>query len=83
MQRVLLVSLLCGVVACAANTAGKSGTTSTAAPPPADTVCNDEVVGPRGASTQHCYTKRQLDDQKRFSNDTKLDPTPRPTTYNN
>jgi hypothetical protein len=83
MQRVLLVSLLCGIAACASNTAGKPGTTSTAAPPPAGTVCNDEVVGPRGSAGERCYTKRQLDDQKRFANDTKLDPTPRPTTYNN
>lgn len=82
MQRVLLVSLLCGAAACASNAAGKPGTSSNPAPP-AGTVCNDEVISARGSVGERCYTKRQLDDQKRFSTDTKLDPAPRPTSYNN
>jgi hypothetical protein len=77
MQRLLLASLLCAA-SCASNAAGKPGTT---APQPAGTVCNEEVYSPRGTVGERCYTKEQLDEQKRF-NKTKLDPTPR-QTYNN
>ena len=61
--------------------AGKPGTSSNAGRLPG-TVCNDEVFSPRGTVGERCYTKEQLDDQKRFTTNTKLDPTPR-QTYNN
>ena len=82
MQRVLLVWWLCSAVACASNAAGKPGTSSNAAPQ-AGEVCNEEVISARGSVGERCYTKRQLEDQKRFSTDTKLDPAPRPTPFNN
>jgi hypothetical protein len=81
MQRLLLASLLCVAASCASNAAGKPGTSSNARRP-AGSVCNDEVFSPRGTVGEHCYTKEQLEEQKRFSTNTKLDPTPR-QTYNN
>jgi hypothetical protein len=81
MQRLLLASLLGTAAACASNAAGKPATSSTTAQP-AGTVCNDESVSPRGTVGERCYTKEQLDNQKRFTSDRKLDPTPR-QTYNN
>jgi hypothetical protein len=83
MQRLLLLSLL-AVAGCASNTAGKSSSTTSKAntAPDPEGVCNDEVISARGSVGTHCYTKAQLDAQRRFSTDTKLDPAPR-QTYNN
>ena len=80
MQRLLVLAL--SLAACASGgSAGSSGSRPTAGVP-AGGVCNDEVFSPRGTVGMKCYTKEQLDNQKRFSSDTKLDPTPR-QTYNN
>jgi hypothetical protein len=81
MSRLLLASLIFAA-ACGSNTGRSANTTPSSANPQDGGVCNDEVVSPRGATAPRCFTKRQLDDQKRFTNDVKLDPTPR-QTYNN
>jgi hypothetical protein len=84
MLRILLAtSLVVLAAACGSNSAGtSSNTTPTAATPPQGGVCNDEVISPRGTATPRCYTKEQLEEQKRFTTNTKLDPEPR-NTYNN
>lgn len=82
MPRLLLASLIFAATACASSAGKSSSTTPTAASPQDGGVCNDEVISPRGTVGPRCFTKRQLDDQKRFTTDVKLDPTPR-QTYNN
>jgi hypothetical protein len=81
MPRLLLASLIFAA-ACGSSSGRSASTTPSGGNPPDGMVCNDEVVSPRGTAMPRCYTRRQLDDQKRFSKDVKLDPTPR-QTYNN
>ncbi len=82
MVRLLITSLVFSVAACGTGSGGRSSSTTPSAATPEQGVCNEEVYRPRGAVGTKCYTKDELDGQKRFATDTKLDPTPR-QTYNN
>jgi len=46
-----------------------------------DLICNEEVYSPRGTAGLRCRSRRQIENDRRFAKDLKLDPTPR-QTYN-